>query len=463
MENFDGLTLKTLLEKANIGVVIHKWDTSIVYANPTALELLRLTYDQIIGKDAYDPQWRFIDEGNRPLLNEQFPVSQVKRFKNPLSNEVLGVIDGNNAKPTWFTVNAYPELADNEKESFIVVTFNDISANKNLFSFKNIVDNALDVIIVTEAEDISRPLGPRIIYVNKAFEKLTGYSRKEAIGETPRILQGKHTDRNELARVRQALQQQEPVSTTIQNYSKTGHPYWLNMNIFPLRNKYDEVTHFAAIERDVTEQIYNSEQLKNRNKSLKELKNNLQEMIQLKTQELHDTNKLLQKYAYYDSVTNIPNRRSFLEQARQQISRARRGDYVILTGMLDIDCFKQVNDSYGHDIGDKVLIEVARMLSLIFRQEDIYGRFGGEEFAFCMLINDQKQAFDICERLRIKIEHARVIIEGDEELGVTVSIGASVTSVSESISLQAELKNADTALYEAKVAGRNCAKIEYKE
>ncbi|WP_102796470.1 sensor domain-containing diguanylate cyclase [Bowmanella denitrificans] len=455
MNDFNGVTLHTLLENANIGVVIHRWDTSVVYANPTALRLLRLSHDQIIGKTAMDPQWRFIDEASHPLPYDNFPVSLVKRFKAPLSNEILGVIDSIKLTPTWFMVNAYPEFAKEIDDSFIIVTFNDISDQKNLFSFSEIVDNAQDVIIVTEADNIDKPLGPRIVYVNKAFELLTGYSKAEVVGETPRILQGKDTDIEELARIKKALANKEAINTTILNYSKTGHPYWLNINIFPLKNKYGEVTHFAALERDVTSEKYYAEQLESKNKALKEIKENLEGIIHKKTQELHDTNKKLYHHAYFDLLTKIPNRRSFTEQAIKQFSRGKREKLYVLTGLLDIDFFKKVNDAYGHDVGDLVLKEVAQIFPSFFRREDVYGRFGGEEFAFCILISEQDKAFEICERLREKVAHKAIELGDSTKLSITVSIGATVTFDDEDAKLEEEIRRADIALYEAKNSGRN--------
>ena len=434
-----------------------------MYANPTALRLLRLSYEQMIGKDAFDPQWRFIDEASHTLLNEQFPVSQVKRFKNPIYNMVLGVIDSSQDKPSWFMVNAYPEIAETDKNSFIVVTFNDITDKKSLFSFQSIVDNAQDIIIVTEADDLLKPLGPRIVYVNNAFEKLTGYSREEVIGETPRILQGKETDQEELDRIRVALQNKQNVSAKLRNYTKTGHPYWLSLNIFPLRNKYNEVTHFAAIERDVTSEIYSAEQLETHNKNLKELKSNLEKIVRIRTQELHDVNKKLHRFAYYDVLTKIPNRRCFLEQAKQQISRAKRDHQVLLVGLLDIDNFKKINDSYGHDIGDKVLVKLAHAFSVFFRQEDTYGRYGGEEFAFCILLQDNTQSLDICERLRKSIAELRFDVDPATSFALTVSIGTSVTLANAETSLEVELIAADKALYRAKQKGRNRVEINSQD
>ena len=128
------------------------------------------------------------------------------------------------------------------------------------FDFRSIVDAANDIIIVTRSHPIDPP-GPEIVYVNQAFTDLTEYSRKEVLGKTPRLLQSSGTDVEARRMIKRALQKQEPIRTTIRNYSKTGKPYWLDISILPLRNKAGDVTHFVAIERDVTEQKEQEEKL----------------------------------------------------------------------------------------------------------------------------------------------------------------------------------------------------------
>ena len=121
------------------------------------------------------------------------------------------------------------------------------------FDFQQIVDAANDVIIVTKSDPIDPP-GPEIVYVNKAFTDLTGYAPDEVMGKTPRLLQSSGTDVDTKRAIKQALQKQQPVRVTIRNYAKSGREYWLDVSILPLRDESGEVTHFAAIERDVTEQ-----------------------------------------------------------------------------------------------------------------------------------------------------------------------------------------------------------------
>ncbi|WP_420406032.1 diguanylate cyclase [Nisaea sp.] len=450
--DFSGLKLKSLLEHAHIGVVIHRFDTSIVYANPTALRLLGMEYDQILGRDAEDPGWYFIDEFSNKLPAMEYPVNKVISTNGPLHNEVVGRFDAKTHEVVWYLVNAYPETESEAR--FIVVTFNEITEQRHLFSYRDIVENAQDVIIVTDAERPTEPLGPQIVFVNRAFEELTGYTAEEAIGETPRMLQGKGTDRDCLDRIREALVRHEPIRETILNYSKTGKPYWLDMEIFPLRNKFGKVTHFAAIERDVTEKTFYADQLEKRNEDLKALKASLEKMIEQRTSELRSANYALHKMAHFDDLTGIPNRRSFMDQAQKVRSLARRHGFSLLVGVLDLDHFKKINDKHGHDAGDEVLKAVAGVIKEEFRDEDVYGRIGGEEFAFVLLLKERAHAGAAANRL---LEAIRSCPCSSEKSGmrVTASVGMCVAAGDHDATLEQMLKAADEALYEAKRGGRN--------
>lgn len=454
MDSLNGITLAKLLNQADIGVVIHNIDTTVVYANPAALRLLRLSYNQLIGSDAFDSRWQFLDEDRNPLPLEEFPVNKVIRHGKPIHNVIMGVVDSSDTGTSWFRVNGYIENSS-ESNGFIVVTFNDITDAHATFSFEDILHNIQDVVVVTEADNINSPFGPKIVYVNKAFEKLTGFSREEAIGETPRILQGKDTCKETRDRIRRALESHHACTEKILNYTKKGRPYWLEINIIPLRNRFGKVTHFAAIERDVTEATQYADTIEKRNKDLKELKINLEDLVRQRTQELEVTNNQLQRQAYYDSLTGLPNRRGFLKLAEQQVARMHRSSQMLLVGILDIDNFKNVNDTLGHETGDQVLTTIGEIILHHFRQEDAYCRYGGEEFAFAILVKDSDVAHDVCERLRCFIEHEKEIVD-ELSISVTASIGYCLVPADSFIDLETCINDADIALYEAKRRGRNC-------
>lgn len=460
----NNISLINLLEHAHIGVVIHRWDTTIVYANPAALTFLDTTLENLQARNGFDERWEFIDRENRRLHIEEFPVNKVINLRTSLHDEIIGIVNNHSGDVTWLKVNAYPEGSpdENASASFVVVYFTEVTDQIINFSFQDIVQNAQDMIIVTEAADISGPLSPRIIYVNDAICKISGYSAEELIGETPRILQGTLTDKTATTRIRQALQEKLPVNETLLNYTKSGTPYWVEMNIFPLKNSLGEVTHFAAVERDVSTSKFHSEQLNNRNIELKSIRENLENLVRERTRELRTANASLEKLAYFDTLTDIPNRRAFNDAISKALASSRRHNYSILVGIADVDNFKQLNDTYGHAFGDDVLIAIADVLKHFFRQEDCIGRIGGEEFAFCMVIPPHLDPSPLLERLRKKVEDIPSVQEALSTVTITVSLGAYCVREVEDRDARKLLTIADGALYKAKENGKNQAHIVYQ-
>ena len=142
------------------------------------------------------------------------------------------------------------------------------------------------------------------------------------------------------------------------------------------------------------------------------------------------------------------------------MSLAKRNELPIVIAMLDIDFFKAVNDNYGHDAGDKVLIKFAEVMSECFRDYDIIGRVGGEEFSVCMPNTSAENATIACDRFRERLENTQILLTDSqaESITVTVSIGLSLGQGAE-ISLDDLLKKSDISLYQAKESGRNQVKL----
>jgi PAS domain S-box-containing protein len=144
----------------------------------------------------------------------------------------------------------------NQVAQRMIGAMNDISMKiaeeQQLKLYKSVVTNTSDCIIITEA-DISDKNGPKIIYVNDSFTKMTGYKKEEIIGNTPRILQGPNTDRNVLDRLKKSLINAEPCEVELINYNKNKEEFWVNLSIFPLKDAKGKPTHFVSIQRDTTE------------------------------------------------------------------------------------------------------------------------------------------------------------------------------------------------------------------
>ncbi|MFT4787958.1 MAG: diguanylate cyclase (GGDEF)-like protein/PAS domain S-box-containing protein [Paraglaciecola sp.] len=419
--NFADIDAETLLHSLQIGVVVHSPTTEILYANPKALEILRLSKEQAEGKTAIDPLWKFVDKNNKEIGTDAYPVNRILANHKSLSNLEAGISDSTTDDVTWVLCNAYPEFDQAQKLKRIIVTLIDITHQKKDIPFESIVELANDIIMVTDADTITGD-GPKIVYVNKAFTALTGFSREEAIGKTPRILQGPDTDVSELKRIRDKLKLQENVRAEVLNYSKNNESFWLDMNIVPLKNAYNEVTYFAAVERDVTEQ-------KNKVAILKEI-------------------------AIRDSLTGLLDRGGFLEVAKNALARAKRSQTSYCLAMLDIDFFKKINDSFGHDIGDDALIYFSNVLHSLLRESDVFGRVGGEEFAILLTGTNLKAGLQKMEMIRRSIENSPFITPSGTAAPITVSIGITEDHDA-SKDISSLMIKADKALYGAKNAGRN--------
>ena len=288
------------------------------------------------------------------------------------------------------------------------------------FDFSAIVQHAKDIVIVTKAYPLNDP-GPEIVYVNEAFTEKMGYTPEEVIGKTPRILQKEGTNRNDLDKVRQALEKKESVRVTLRNFSKKGNEYWVDLSILPLPDKNGKVTHFAAIQRDISD--------------YKKLEQDLQTLCRT------------------DPLTTAANRRAFNEIISQEFSRFKRSQKEYALVMIDLDHFKSINDQHGHGTGDHVLIEVTERCKDNLRVHDIIARLGGEEFCILLPYTNQEQAQKVAERLRQKIEIMPIISEG-KRIKVTISVGISLVAVGD-VDGHDAIERADKKLLEAKSMGKN--------
>jgi diguanylate cyclase (GGDEF)-like protein len=178
-------------------------------------------------------------------------------------------------------------------------------------------------------------------------------------------------------------------------------------------------------------------------------------MLRIKslTDALDTANRRLAELADVDGLTNIANRRRIEEKLRAEYERARRYRRWMALCLLDVDHFKSVNDTHGHAVGDAVLRTVAGVLASTIRQTDHVGRWGGEEFALVAPELDPSGLQVLGDRLRVRVEQATVAAVAS--VGATVSIGAVAWNGRGETNLEALLKHADQALYEAKAAGRN--------
>ena len=166
---------------------------------------------------------------------------------------------------------------------------------------------------------------------------------------------------------------------------------------------------------------------------------------------------LLEKWATTDPLTELFNRRHFFELAERELERCRRLKSDLSFILLDIDFFKQVNDQYGHLIGDQVLISLAKELKKQLRKVDFCCRYGGEEFVLCLPDTPKQGTLDVAERIRIQIEQTPFTSQSGESFSISVSLGIATRKDEDNV--EVIIKRADDALYQAKQSGRNQTKV----
>ncbi|MFC1885061.1 diguanylate cyclase [Thermodesulfobacteriota bacterium] len=171
---------------------------------------------------------------------------------------------------------------------------------------------------------------------------------------------------------------------------------------------------------------------------------------------LEESTRQLKEMSRTDYLTGLPNRRHLIENLQNELSRHKRQNLPFSISILDVDFFKQFNDTHGHLCGDQILIQLGQLFKQSLRRYDFIGRYGGEEFSSILPNTDGKTAFDVMERLR-KTTESHVFTYNEKELKVTISVGIAHADKTKLESLNSDilLKRADEALYQAKEQGRN--------
>ncbi len=302
----------------------------------------------------------------------------------------------------------------------------DISARKQSEEALHLAATAFEAheaIAVTDAEGT-------ILRVNQAFTDITGYHAEEVIGNNPRILaSGRHDGMfyNEMWRTLNASGYWEG---EIWNRRKNGevYPEWLA--ITAVKGSDGTISHYLAHFQDISERKAAEQRI------------------------IHQ--------AHYDELTNLPNRRLFIERLEQELSRSRRHAHVGAVLFIDLDRFKPINDSLGHDVGDAVLCEVAERLRAHLRAEDTAARLGGDEFVVLLseLGDDTRLAIELAEEAADKLRHAlaQPYPVGSQELHLSSSIGISLFPDAHE-NAQEIVKQADIAMYHAKEEGRDSTRL----
>lgn len=316
----------------------------------------------------------------------------------------------------WYQLQVTPGVSLQGKVERLVVSLVDITevkeSERQLRISAKVFEQAGEAIVVTDCNTV-------IMSVNKAFSRITGYPAHEAIGQPiGKLLRSGKNAPDLYQEMHRSLEQQSFWQGEICNRRKDGSFFaeWLTIN----RIREDGEDHFVAVFSDIS--------------SLKE------------------SQERVEYLASHDALTGLPNRSLFHDRLDQAMAQARRDQGVVALLFMDLDNFKNINDTLGHDVGDELLVSIAQRLQGLMREVDTVARLGGDEFTMVLPATDYMGAERVAERLieavrqPVRVRHKDLFVSASIGLAFYPDDGADRTSL---------IKAADTAMYRAKHNGRN--------
>ncbi len=273
-------------------------------------------------------------------------------------------------------------------------------------------------------------LDEKILRINLAFSEISGYTADEVVGQTPRILKSDIHDQSFFETMWHSILQEESWQGEIWNRHKNGKKYPVWLNITAVRSPLGDVTHYVGTMTDISERKAAEQEIEH--------------------------------LAYYDLLTDLPNRRLLLDRLNQAMIGSARSGHMGGVLFIDLDNFKLLNDTCGHDVGDQLLIKVAQRLATCVRDGDTIARLGGDEFVVVLegLSKTQAEAATqtklVAEKIVLELSRPYSLI--DRIHHCTTTVGATLF-VGQGISVDDVLKQSDIAMYQAKTAGRNTVRF----
>jgi diguanylate cyclase (GGDEF)-like protein/PAS domain S-box-containing protein len=282
-----------------------------------------------------------------------------------------------------------------------------------------------DMVLIARAVDTPDRDQP-IIFSNEAFQRRTGYTDADIVGRSMRVLHGPGTDPAVVERIIDSMHQGRAATAELVNYTKSGDPYWVEMELMPFTDDAGHISHWVVVGRDITERRHSAD--------------------------------AIHRLAYYDVLTGLPNRRLMTERLDAMVAAANSGRGLGAVLYIDLDNFKHVNDGRGHATGDALLKHTAKTLANVVRKGDTVARLGGDEFVVLLdglgtdAAGAAAAALAVSDKIRAAL--AEDVTIDDQDYSSTASIGVALP-MRPGQSVADLLRDADLAMYHAKAAGRN--------
>jgi diguanylate cyclase (GGDEF)-like protein/PAS domain S-box-containing protein len=401
---------RTLVDSIQDGLIL-VCDGRFEYVNAPFADMLDRTVGQVVGhtvNTVVPPEHRGVLAASAVPMVDGSPRTAEHEME-------LMAADGRRVS---VTVHA-AATRDGDGRLLVIATVKDVTARRrieaDLRKLSWAVEHSATGVFITDVNGI-------IEYVNRRFTDVTGYTAEEAVGRTPALLKSGETDPTVYRDMWRALTSGRDWRGEIRNRRKDGTLYWEYTSISPVRGNDGAITHFVAVKEDVTGR---------------------------KEAELLNWQR-----AYFDQVTGLPNRVLFKDRLTQALVRARREKSRVAVMFIDLDRFKAVNDTLGHETGDAVLKQVAERLADCMRDSDTVARLGGDEFTAILPNPGPEKAITVIATRILESLRRPFDIEGGHRAFIGGSIGISLFP-GDGDAADALLKNADQAMYRAKETGRN--------
>jgi diguanylate cyclase (GGDEF)-like protein/PAS domain S-box-containing protein len=394
-----------VLESTSDGIFLLDRNWCFLYLNPHAIELLS-DGKSLVGCNVWDEfpaasGLVFWDKYHL-TMDQRIPTQFVAYYPAPLDR--------------WYEVHSYPS------HQGISVFFRDVSV-------KRMEDERLRLLEQTVA---SAPIGITLarydnphhcplIYVNPAFELLTGYSADEVIGDDCRFLQGSDLQQEGRFQLQSAIEHGAPGKVLLRNYKKNGERFFNEVHLSQVHDENGNISHVIGIQNDVTDQ--------------------------------HEIRQQLARQARHDALTGLSNRYALIEELKGALESAQQKDRQVAIVLLDLDNFKHMNDRFGHIEADRILVQIGRRLGSLVDKTETAARLGGDEFA--LVLSDWQDPGRLEKQMeRILYEVRKPLQLGNQEVMITGSAGVALYP-QDAVEPEELLQMADLSMYWIKRSGKN--------
>lgn len=401
--------LKALVESAPLSILSLTTEGLVTIWNPAAEKMLGWTQEEVLGKFiptvSEDKREEACGLMQRVVQGESFTDVHVSRRKK----------DGTSID---LSLSVAPLYDSQGKVNGIMSVMSDITDRKKTEEALKLQTSALnavsDQIIITD-------LNGKVEFVNPAFEKDTGFSLEEVVGKDSRLIRSGCFDERIYNAIVDTVKSGRTWHGETTNKRKDGSSSIDDLTITPVINDDGVIEHLVTVKRNITEKKVYQEKLDH--------------------------------LAHHDPLTGLPNRLLFGDRLIHQLAESKRNEEMLAVMFLDLDRFKLINDTLGHNIGDELLKEVSKRLTASLREVDTIARMGGDEFTIILShIMAEHDAQLVADKIHGTL--SRPFMLGGRELFVTASIGISIYP-NHGTNAETLVRNADTAMYKAKELGRN--------